>query len=372
MIGSRWSVEVKQTEQTDEDSDDGKVEQNATTCVFIKAAARETELTVAASQRESALSSAHASEQGQIVEEIGRGLAALVAGNLSYRMTRPCPGGFDRIRLDFNEAIGRMEAAMSTIAGSSDAIAASANGVARTASELAGRSRDQAGRVTQTAQAIGAMTHRVKAAASSAREVVTAVGTARVRANESGTVMDKAVAAMSDVETATNQIVEIVATIEQIASRSDLLALNASIEATRAGDSGRGFAVVAAEVRALSQQASEATDRIRTIIQGTVSQVRAGVTSVHRTGEALHAIVEDVNGVDRLISGIASSANAQATELEIINRTMELMDEAVRENATDADRTSTEMQTIRDSAATLDELIKRLSGKALAPLSKAA
>jgi methyl-accepting chemotaxis protein/cytochrome b561 len=337
----------------------------------IRAAAREAELAVEASRRESALAQVHASEQGHIVEEIACGLAALVAGELDYRMTRPCPNGFDRIRLDFNEAIARIEAAMTTIGYSSDAIATSAQDVTRTAGELAARSRDQANQVGETARAIDEMTHKVKAAAQSARDVAGAVGSARAKAGDSSAIMDEAIAAMNEVEAGSVRIVEIVDTIEQIAARSDLLALNASIEAHRAGDGG--FAVIAQEVRALAQQAGEATDRIRAVIQGASTQVRNGVASVRRTGEALRQIVDDVAGVDQLVGGIASSANAQSVELEMINRTMEQMDCSVRENATAADYTNAELRNIRDSAASLDELIKRLSGdRAERPFHKAA
>jgi len=339
----------------------------------LDAAAGAAEARLYAVARESELARIHAIEQGRIVEQIGQGLAALIAGDLAYRMTSPCPGAFDRIRLDFNEAMGRIEAAMTTLAGSSDAIAASAQGVVRTASALAARSHDQAGCVGDAAQAIGAMTLKVKASANSAREVAGAVGSARLRANDSRAIMDRAMGAMNDVEAATARIVEIVGTIEHIASRSDLLALNAAIEAQRAGDSGRGFAVVAQEVRALAGQAAQATEHIRTIITSASHHVKSGAASVRRTGEKLHEIVEDVASVDRLVGGIAASARAQASELELINRAMAHMDHSVRENALAAQHTDAEIQKIRDSAATLDELIKRLAGETAAnPLPRVA
>ena len=327
-----------------------------------EAAAHEAEMLERAAAREAEIARCTAVEQARIVDEIGRGLAALVAGRLHYRITTPCPGGFDQIRLDFNATIQLIEAAMITISESSGAIGESSQELARAAAELAVRSQGEAADLSHATHAVGAMTEQVRASAESARQVAIAVGSASRIANESRAIVDEAMAAMRDIDAASAQIVRVVEAMEEIASHSGLLALNARIEAARAGESGRGFAVVAQEVHTLAQKAGESTDEIRALVESASRQVAAGVASVCRTGEVLHQIVHEVSGVDALVGRIASSAQEQATGLERINRSMEQVDRTVQTNSGLVQQTTAALDDIRESAATLDELIKRVAG----------
>ena len=109
-----------------------------------------------------------------------------------------------------------------------------------------------------------------------------------------------AVAAMSEIEKSAQQIGQIIGVIDEIAFQTSLLALNAGVEAARAGDQGRGFAVVASEVRALAQRSAEAAKEIKTLISASSQQVGVGVELVGETGKALQRIVTqvaDINGV---------------------------------------------------------------------------
>lgn len=327
-----------------------------------EAAVHEAEILERARTREAEMALDNAAEQARFVEEIGRGLAALVAGKLQYRIATSCSGGFDQVRSDFNTAIELIEAAMTTISRSSGAIGESSQEVSRAAAELAVRSQGEAADLSHATHAVGAMTEQVRASAESALQVALAVGSASRIANESRAIVDEAIAAMHDIDAASAQIVRVVEAMEEIASHSALLALNARIEAARAGESGRGFAIVAQEVHTLAQKAGESTDEIRALVEAASRQVAAGVASVCRTGEVLHQIVHEVSGVDALVGGIASSAQEQAAGLDRINRTMEKVDRTVRTNSGLVQQTNAALEEIRESAARLDELIKRVVG----------
>ena len=323
---------------------------------------REMELAARSAARETEVINRIAAEQARVVQALGEGLAALVVGNLGYRITEACPGDYDRIRLDFNEAMGRIEAAMRVISDSSGAIGVSSHGVAQAAVDLASGAERQSRSLSETARGLDQMTGKVRASAEGALRLAEAIGSARTLACQSDDIVGEAIAAIGDIENSSSQILRIISAIEQIATKSNLLALNARIEAASAGESGAGFAVVAQEVQTLAHQARLAAKEIRALATESSRQVGLGVSSVRRTGEALHQIVREVNAADDLVAGIALSAQEQSQGLERINAAIEQIDRVARLNAGTARDTTAELRNIRDGAAALDELIKRLVG----------
>ncbi|WP_337955532.1 methyl-accepting chemotaxis protein [Acetobacter peroxydans] len=187
----------------------------------------------------------------------------------------------------------------------------------------------------------------------------TVVNASRNDAEQAGHVVRKAVDAMSRIDASSREISGIVGLINDVAFQTNILALNASVEAARAGDAGRGFAVVATEVRNLAHRSAEAVKEISTLITSSAGQVRDGVQSVQETGEALHRIVAQVEEISSLVSNIATAAQDQATSISELNLAMTSMEQTTQQNAAVAEQSAAASHNLATMATELQKLVSR-------------
>jgi methyl-accepting chemotaxis protein len=138
---------------------------------------------------------------------------------------------------------------------------------------------------------------------------------------------------MSEINAASAKISDIISTIDEIAFQTNLLAVNAAVEAARAGDEGRGFAVVASEVRSLAQRSAVAAKEIKVLIQDSLRKVDAGSGLVNRSGETLQGIVGSVKRVTDIVGEIAAASGEQSTGIEQVNTAMTQMDQVTQANS---------------------------------------
>lgn len=276
---------------------------------------------------------AAAKELEHVVHSLAEGLERLSSGALTYRITEAFAPGYERLRSDFNNALGRLQDTMRTIATNTGAIRAGTGEISSAADDLSRRTEQQAASLEETAAALDQITATVGKTADGATHARDVVGTAQADAERSGAVVREAVAAMSGIEASSLQISNIIGVIDEIAFQTNLLALNAGVEAARAGDAGRGFAVVASEVRALAQRSADAAKEIKALISTSSKQVGSGVELVGQTGKALQRLVIQIGEINEVVVQIAASAQEQATGLHQVNVAVNQMDQVTQQNA---------------------------------------
>ncbi|WP_428927851.1 methyl-accepting chemotaxis protein [Marinibacterium sp. SX1] len=297
--------------------------------------------------------------QQAAVMAISKGLEALAEGDLTCAIQNAFGEEYEPLRQHFNQTLQGLQQAMITVRDNAQSILNGAEDISRASDDLSSRTESQAATLEEAVAALDELTTSIKAAADGAKEVEGIVLEARSDADRSGEVVRDAVDAMTEIETSSNQIQQIIAVIDDIAFQTNLLALNAGVEAARAGEAGKGFAVVATEVRALAQRSSEAALEIKSLIGGASQQVERGVSLVGRTGEALSSIVSQVNEISRHITGIATSAREQSEGLSEITAGMNQLDSATQQNAAMVEEATAATHTLKAESRELTDLVSR-------------
>jgi methyl-accepting chemotaxis protein len=266
--------------------------------------------------------------------------------------------------LQLAAAAARLNSTSSRIAEGSYEVSGQAGTVATASEEMACTSRDIANNCLQAAESAKLAIETATSGSAIVQQTVSGMGKIAARVQESAQTVTN-LGARSD------QIGQIIGTIEDIADQTNLLALNAAIEAARAGEQGRGFAVVADEVRALAERTTKATkeigEMIKSIQQETraavrvmeegVNEVEQGTAGAEKSGQALLVILDQINGVAMQVNQIATATEEQtATTTEITNN-IHFMSDIVQKNAEGAQESAGETAHLANLANNLQGLV---------------
>ena len=164
---------------------------------------------------------------------------------------------------------------------------------------------------------------------------------------------------MKELGNTSERITRIVSVIDNIAFQTNILALNASVEAARAGDQGRGFAVVAAEVRQLAQRSADAAREIQQLINLNSEVVTRSSGLVAESGSAMNAILDGTRKVSELMDEIAQASAEQTRTIDQTSDAVTHMDQAVQQNAILVEQSLAATGTLEERARQLTRTVSR-------------
>ena len=299
-----------------------------------------------------------ASEILFVVDHLGAGLERLASYDLSATLDQPFSEDFEKVRRDFNRSVDAIQQALEEVLVTTHDVLSTSTQMSSIADDLAHRSERQAAAVEQSSAALEQINVTVGQSRGDALQTRKLAGEARQCSDQSGAIVENAMAAMERIQRSSSEIGKIIEVIEQISFQTNLLALNAGVEAARAGEAGRGFAVVAQEVRELAQRCASAAREIKTLISQSSGQVENGVSLVNEAGSALQNIIARIGEINSIVTNIASAAQNQSGGLREVSAAIMNMDDITQQNADMVEQSSAQTGNLSKEVEQLVDAMK--------------
>lgn len=293
------------------------------------------------------------------VQEISHVLGQLARGNLMVQIENEYTGDFAPIHMALLEISHSLNRTFYQINASAGRVSTEAEGVLAASQSLAVGATEQAGAVEQLSSAVELVGQQATENADNVRVATAHVEETDDMVKRGSLYMQELTEAMQEINASSGQIEKITKVIEEIAFQTNILAINASIEAAHAGTAGKGFAVVADEVRQLAARSAQAARNTAELASSSSQRIHLGNAAADKTGQIFHRIAEKAQVLNGIMGEIDGSALQQAQAISQITAGLAAVSEVVRSNAETAEKSAVASEALSAQAAELHREVGR-------------
>ncbi|MBV8636440.1 MAG: HAMP domain-containing protein [Burkholderiaceae bacterium] len=243
------------------------------------------------------------------------------------------------------------------VRAASGSIAQVSQDIAQGSADLSARTETQAASLEETAASMEQLSSTVAQNAENAQHANQLAADAARVAADGGGIVGKMVVTMEEIRQASERIRNIIGVIDGIAFQTNILALNASVEAARVGEQGQGFAVVASEVRNLARRAADAAKDIRHLIDDSVARVESGCQYAGQAGTTMQKVVASIANVSKVVTEISAAGREQSSGLEQINKAVVELDEVAQRNAEQVQQAAANAEALMQQVGELTQAV---------------
>lgn len=299
----------------------------------------------------------------EYVDNISTVLNTMSKGDMCVDIDMDYIGDFEPIKVALIQITSSLNDALSNINHAANQVASGADLVSGSAQTLAQGATEQASSIQELSASIADVAAQVSQNAQNSNIATEKASDATGAICSSNDQMQKLMGAMNDINEKSSEISKIIKTIEDIAFQTNILALNASVEAARAGAAGKGFAVVADEVRNLATKSSEAAKNTTALIEASVVSINAGVKLAEQTAHELKSVVEGARITTEVIEQITQATNEQATTLAQFTSGIDQISAVVQNNSATSEESAAASQELSSQAHVLKEIVSKFKIK---------